>query len=1035
MKKQNFFRKFFSYLLVCTVTLIGFAAQDKVLQLFKNGKVIMEYNLAGVDYIEINDVTMAPINVNVKVNEKSITISWEDVPDAEYILYRSADNVKFDVLASDISTNSYEDNNPLQGVNYYKIKACVNGSESEFSPVGIGVWSNKSNDNNCGFFVGINGFNNELYTFPIQYLSRETKSKYNQFINGLTTIAGTRLYNAVDKSIDDLQNAVLPDNLSDVAIITFTDGLDQGSLNWNDKYLSLSEYLSALNGRLETETVSGQKISAYSIGVCGTDAQHNIASFKNNLQKLASSPDNVFEVNDMSEVNEAFMNIANQLSETRYLQTFSFKIAGPSHREKCRFTFDNVSNYGASKQYIEGTFDRITKCLVDVKYVGLTSTSGAVVQSRFIDETRFYEFTFEGLQSLDGELISGENVKHWYTEEGVWNHNTEFNFTPNDIRLEKIERSAAIILNLDCSSSLDENDFQSLQESAKSFIKKLVDSTLGLSENQESSDFLDFEYLPTEKEVESSIATCQDYLDQMITAMYYVVGGKDGALPQEHQWEYIYALSTDNYCGYHCLVNSKFMQGIINNTYAYERVYSEGPYSRFLSMKNYLGDMLNVDEANNIVEIKAIALLLFNIVAQENTDIYGAIPYVNHKGNKSGNPYTFNSGAEIYYSIIKNLDDIIAVFENYNNRPQWYKDKIQELLYWTDMLSSTKSIDEWKRCAASIKLRMAMHLVKYNPEDAKRFAEEAVATGVVSTLDQQIGVGQFSGLSAMHPLKVIFNDWNTSRMNASFISILKSLNHPYLEYLIAKNSNQLISERTGAIMAAGTDIVGVRAGIMMEPSQQYFSNMRVAYSQPNMMCEDFLFAPEYVVKLAEIEFLRAEGALRGWNMGGTAEYFYNQGIRHADMSDPRSFSENYSSRVDDYMAQTSATPYTYVDPMDDLNNIESVTKIGVKWDNSDDNETKLEKIITQKYIAIYPNSYEAWTEMRRTGYPKIFPVLNPTVDNDGSLAFGDLIRRMRLPHGGLEAGKADITNSGLKALGGPDVIATRVFWDIEKPNF
>ena len=68
----------------------------------------------------------------------------------------------------------------------------------------------------------------------------------------------------------------------------------------------------------------------------------------------------------------------------------------------------------------------------------------------------------------------------------------------------------------------------------------------------------------------------------------------------------------------------------------------------------------------------------------------------------------------------------------------------------------------------------------------------------------------------------------------------------------------------------------------------------------------------------------------------------------------------------------------------------------MKWNDSDDNETKLEKIITQKYIAIFPYSYEAWTDIRRTGYPKIFPVLNPNL-GDGSLSDGDLIRRLPLP--------------------------------------
>lgn len=37
-------------------------------------------------------------------------------------------------------------------------------------------------------------------------------------------------------------------------------------------------------------------------------------------------------------------------------------------------------------------------------------------------------------------------------------------------------------------------------------------------------------------------------------------------------------------------------------------------------------------------------------------------------------------------------------------------------------------------------------------------------------------------------------------------------------------------------------------------------------------------------------------------------------------------------------------------------------------------EIKLERIITQKWIAMYPEGCEAWAEQRRTGYPRLFPV-------------------------------------------------------------
>lgn len=106
----------------------------------------------------------------------------------------------------------------------------------------------------------------------------------------------------------------------------------------------------------------------------------------------------------------------------------------------------------------------------------------------------------------------------------------------------------------------------------------------------------------------------------------------------------------------------------------------------------------------------------------------------------------------------------------------------------------------------------------------------------------------------------------------------------------------------------------------------------------------------------------------------------------------------------------------------------------MKWDDGDSQETKLEKIMTQKWLAIFPNSYEAWTDIRRTGYPKIFPVLNPQL-GDGSLSYGDIIRRMPLPWGDIQAGLEDIQNSGLEALGGENLMATRVFWDVPGSNF
>ena len=57
---------------------------------------------------------------------------------------------------------------------------------------------------------------------------------------------------------------------------------------------------------------------------------------------------------------------------------------------------------------------------------------------------------------------------------------------------------------------------------------------------------------------------------------------------------------------------------------------------------------------------------------------------------------------------------------------------------------------------------------------------------------------------------------------------------------------------------------------------------------------------------AEAAFLRAEGALKGWNMGGDAKTFYEKGVR-------LSFEEFGVSGADDYLADATSIPGNYVD--------------------------------------------------------------------------------------------------------------------------
>ena len=266
-----------------------------------------------------------------------------------------------------------------------------------------------------------------------------------------------------------------------------------------------------------------------------------------------------------------------------------------------------------------------------------------------------------------------------------------------------------------------------------------------------------------------------------------------------------------------------------------------------------------------------------------------------------------------------------------------------------------------------------------------------------------------------------------------------SLDHPYTKYLFKPNSNKIINRETQEVLEENTRICGIRSGVYVGTGQSYTENMYQAYStyDTEMMTE----APLYFIKFAEVDFLRAEGALRGWNMGstdkgGTAKDFYERGIINADLIEPTSapfFEGQYANYVNEYMIQDEPVAYVNYDPIGDGEPWQSVTKIGVAWNENDLPETKLEKIITQKYIALFPLSTEAWTELRRTGYPKLFDVLNPD-DGDGSLELGDIIRRIPWVPTDI-ASQQMVANSGLSALGGPDEQATRLWWDVDKSNF
>ncbi len=470
-------KRFNHLLLFVAVALTGLlaTAQVRTLEIYQNGVLSQSFPVATVDSVKIGQALESPLYLNASLSGDYVNLEWGKVTGAtSYEIYRSGDNTTYTTLATDITGTTYTDRAPLTGLNYYKVKAVSDEMSSALSsassPVSFGGASIEQ-----GLYMGIIGFNADIYSKEIGVLATNTQSQFTGFVSSLSSQNGTILYYSVDKAIDKLMATPLPNDLVNVSVITFTDGLDKGSVAMDDaRYYTNAEYLAAVNNRIKNDKVQGCSITAYSIGLKGNDVSDN-EQFMANLQSLASSPENATEVSSMEEVNAKFQEIASQLYLINSSQTVSLKIPGEENGTRVRFTFDQVSDASQSTLYIEGTFSLQDRSLKNVHYEGFTCGSGSTVAGT--KEGIFFTFSFVDLRQDSGEEVSTTHIKQWnYIESSaLWQINSEF--APDENTVTTVERkSAAIMLVLDCSSSLG-TQFASLQSHAKQFIETMAANT------------------------------------------------------------------------------------------------------------------------------------------------------------------------------------------------------------------------------------------------------------------------------------------------------------------------------------------------------------------------------------------------------------------------------------------------------------------------------------------------------------------------------------------------------------------------------
>lgn len=378
------------------------------------------------------------------------------------------------------------------------------------------------------------------------------------------------------------------------------------------------------------------------------------------------------------------------------------------------------------------------------------------------------------------------------------------------------------------------------------------------------------------------------------------------------------------------------------------------------------------------------------------TDAYGPIPYTQLGAGSIHVAY--DKQEDVYKAMFKDLDNGIAALEAVLGRGE------------TSMMSSYDNVfygdvTKWIKFANTLRLRLALRVAYADEALYKAEAEKALACaeGFLEE-DAKLHPGAAAWENPLYIIEYAFNDGD-AKAGATIICYMNGYNDPRRPKYFTAGSD---GEYHGVRMGATVDVA--------YPKSTLWSRINCTNNDPLLWMSG-----------AESFFLRAEHALRS-SSEGMAKTFYEEGVK-------KSFELWGATGVDTYLAGTAgATGYT--DPVTSSNSAgTALTSTGVAWSSQSGFEGHLEQIITQKYIAGFPEGMEAWAEFRRTGYPKVIPTA--TNNSGGLIDTNTQIRRLIYPASEYSANGTNV-QAGVEILVGEakdaasvkgDNGGTKVWWD------
>jgi len=352
------------------------------------------------------------------------------------------------------------------------------------------------------------------------------------------------------------------------------------------------------------------------------------------------------------------------------------------------------------------------------------------------------------------------------------------------------------------------------------------------------------------------------------------------------------------------------------------------------------------------------------------TDLWGAIPYSEAlKGvNELVLQPIYDTQKDIYTKMLSELSQVNEELDN--SKPSFQE---ADPIFKGD-------VEKWQRFANSLRFRMAIRIKGVNPELAEQTIKELENLPLIENNAQ----------SALFPYNWDFKNpfaeiFQTGQDNGK--------NHPskfFVDYLELTNDPRVSIYAEQTLFSQLIFIPDYNGIPNLESTTSEVWNMQIYKDTAHFSFVSDYFTnvenPGILLTYSEVCFLKAEAALEGWISGAPEEYFA-EGVR--------SEFERLELEID----ETQITNY--------LDNLP---------------EVDLELIITQKWVAFaYLNSYEAYADYRRTGYPVLTDYNNNPIDAN------QIPKRLTYPSSEVSLNYSNY----IKAIDeqGPDEPGTLIWWN------